>query len=222
MSDLHKLYQKIGYHFKDAHLLEAALSHRSIGDDNYERLEFLGDSALNFIITAELFCRYPKTHEGELSRFRASLVNGISLAALAQEFKLGDYLRLGLGELRSGGFQRRSILADALEAIIGAIYLDAGFMACQQIVLNWFSTRLNNVSTLTIPKDPKTQLQEYLQAHKMALPNYKVISVKGEAHSQIFHIQCTIDEVEHKTEGRDSSRRAAEQQAAKKMLMLLQ
>lgn len=219
---LQKLARKLNYEFKDMALLEAALSHRSVGNKNYERLEFLGDSILNFVIAAELFQRYPKAREGELSRLRASLVNEESLAVLAKQFALGDYLRLGAGELKSGGFQRQSILADAMEAIIGAIYIDSDFTICQQHIVQWFEQRLAEGSIESVAKDPKTQLQEYLQAHKLPLPEYKILSIEGEAHAQIFHMECHVTGVKEITEGVGNSRRKAEQEAAGKLLELLQ
>ena len=218
---LEKLSQKLGYTFKDQSLLEAALSHRSIGNQNYERLEFLGDSILNFVIAAELFFRYPKAKEGELSRLRANLVNGETLAILAREYKIGDYLRLGIGELKSGGFQRQSILADAMEAIIGAIYLDSDVITCQRQIQNWFASRLDNITSLSVLKDSKTQLQEYLQAQKLSLPEYKILSIEGEAHAQTFHIECRVTGLDYTTAGIGSSRRKAEQQAAQKLLEYL-
>lgn len=218
---LEKLTQKLGYTFKDQSLLEAALSHRSIGNQNYERLEFLGDAILNFVIAAELFGRYPKAREGELSRLRANLVNGETLAILAKEFKVGECLRLGVGELKSGGFQRQSILADAMEAIIGAIYLDADLKTCQQQIKNWFTSRLDNITNFSVLKDSKTQLQEYLQAQKLPLPEYKILTIEGEAHAQTFNIECRVSGLSHVTAGTGSSRRKAEQQAAQKLLEYL-
>lgn len=218
---LEKFSQKLGYKFKNILLLEAALSHRSVGNQNNERLEFLGDSILNFVIAAELFERYPKAREGELSRLRANLVNGETLALIAHEFKVGDYLRLGPGELKSGGFQRQSILADAMEAIIGAIYLDADLEMCRQLILQWFTLRLENAPTSTALKDPKTQLQEYLQAHRLPLPSYEILKIEGEAHAQIFYVECHVSGVSQITTGMGNNRRKAEQEAAKKLLDLL-
>lgn len=221
MQKLGRLIQQLGYQFKNALLLEAALSHRSVGNQNNERLEFLGDAILNFIIAAELFKLYPKAREGELSRMRARLVNGEMLAILANEFQLGDFLRLGAGELKSGGYRRQSILADAMEAIIGAIYLDADLQTCQERILNWFGSRLAAVTSLDSLKDPKTQLQEYLQAQKLPLPEYKIIAITGEAHAQTFYITCTVAGIPHISEGVGPSRRKAEQEAAQKMFEIL-
>lgn len=216
------LCAKLGYDFKDPHLLEAALTHRSIRGLNNERLEFLGDSILNFIIAAALFQQFPTAKEGDLSRLRANLVKGDTLAELAQEFELGNYLKLGAGELKSGGYRRKSILADALEAIIGAIYLDGGMAVCQERLLRWYESRLQETSRHSGLKDPKTRLQEYLQAKKVPLPNYSVLSIQGEAHKQTFRVACKIEKFNHITEGVGSSRRSAEQEAAQKYLEYLE
>lgn len=221
MKKLVPLEKILDYTFDNNLLLQAALSHRSVGNQNNERLEFLGDSILNFVIAAELFDRYPKAHEGELSRLRASLVNGETLAELAHEFSVGDFLKLGPGELKSGGFRRKSILADALEAIIGAIYLDSGLIIAQQKILKWFTPRLDSLSELLIPKDAKTQLQEYLQAQKFSLPTYKVLKIIGKAHAQIFLVECRVPDSNYVTEAKGTSRRQAEQLAAKEMWSLL-
>ncbi len=218
MNKLEKLCQLIDYDFTRIELLEAALSHRSVGGQNNERLEFLGDSILNFVITIDLFKRYPKAKEGELSRLRASLVNGETLAIIASELSIGNYLRLGAGELKSGGSRRESILADALEAIIGAIYLDADFETCQRCILHWFAGRLLDTSVLKIPKDPKTQLQEYLQGQRLALPEYRIVSTEGEAHAQTFHVECVVTELGLRSVGSANSRRKAEQEAAQQIL----
>jgi len=212
---LSSLYHHLGYVFQKQTLITAALSHRSVGNKNNERLEFLGDSALNFIISAELYRRFPTAKEGELSRLRASLVKGETLAQLAKEFSLGDYIRLGPGELKSGGFRRASILADALEAIVGAIYLDAGFVVCEQCVLRWFSERLEASHFAVIGKDPKTQLQEYLQSRHLPLPVYKILAVEGQAHAQTFYVECRVDALQKVTLGVANNRRKAEQIAAK-------
>jgi ribonuclease-3 len=213
-----ELYRRLGYQFQNTALLEAALSHRSFKGNNNERLEFLGDSIVNFVIAAALFERCPHAKEGELSRLRASLVRGETLAELALEFNLGEYLRLGAGELKSGGWQRKSILADALEAVIAAIYLDAGLAICQSHVLRWFEQRLANVLEVANHKDPKSLLQEYLQARKLALPAYVITDILGEAHQQVFHVQCALADLSITTQGSGSSRREAEQQAAQQAL----
>jgi ribonuclease-3 len=217
------LCQKLNYTFNNPSLLEDALSHRSFrGNKNNERLEFLGDSILNFIIAAALFRKYPTASEGELSRLRASLVRGETLAALAQEFMLGKYLRLGAGELKSGGSQRISILADAMEAVVGAIYLDSDMAICEQCILNWYADRLSNFAELPDLKDPKTRLQEYLQAHKFPLPNYEILSIEGVQHAQTFSVKCSVEGMAQSAIGLGTSRRRAEQEAAQKILELLE
>jgi ribonuclease III len=220
MASLDSLMQKLGYEFQDITLLQAALTHRSVKGKNNERLEFFGDAFLNFIIAEQLFILFDTAKEGELSRWRASLVNGETLAEIAQEFRLGEYLRLGPGELKSGGFTRKSILADALEAIIGAIYFDANFEVCRDRVLKWFKTRLKVIHPY-VEKDPKTKLQEYLQAKHLPLPRYEILAMEGQAHAQLFHIRCQVAGFSFVTEGTGLSRRKAEQYAAKKYLDLL-
>lgn len=214
----HALDGDLGYSFSNQALLERALSHRSTGSNNNERLEFLGDSILSYIISAELFKRFPEVDEGGLSRLRASLVKGDTLAAMAKELSLGDYLKLGPGELKSGGFRRGSILADAFEAILGAIYLDSDIDTVQRIVLQLFDSRLNNVDPETALKDPKTRLQEYLQARQLPLPSYEVVEITGKAHAQTFTVSCFIEDLDQKVVAEGSSRRKAEQQAAKMIL----
>ncbi|MGE3921136.1 MAG: ribonuclease III [Gammaproteobacteria bacterium] len=218
---LANLTKKLKYEFQDLQLLQAALTHRSVPGYNNERLEFLGDSILNCIIASALFKQFPEAKEGELSRLRANLVKGETLAQLAQEFELNRYLRLGVGELRSGGAKRESTLADALEAIIGAIYLESGFSVIETLVLNWFDSRFKALSISANLKDPKTQLQEYLQARKHALPTYKMITVKGEAHAQTFYMECSIPKLKLSAQGQGSTRRKAEQEAAQKILAKL-
>ncbi len=216
------LCQKLGYKFTDPSLLDDALSHRSYRGKNNERLEFLGDAILNFVITAYLFKHCPEAREGELSRLRANLVRGDTLAILAQEFELGSYLRLGAGELKSGGSRRTSILADAMEAVLGAIYLDGGLEACERCMLNWFETRLGGFSEVPSLKDAKTRLQEYLQAKRYPLPKYVILSIDGAAHQQIFSIECQMEGLPHVAVGIGSSRRRAEQDAAQKILDILE
>lgn len=219
---LEELSAKLNYHFDNIKLLESAVSHRSFqGKINNERLEFLGDAVLSFAVSSALFHIYPDINEGELSHLRASLVRGDTLAELAQQFELGKYLRLGAGELKSGGAMRTSILADAMEAVIGAIYLDGGILACEQCILSWYAGRLEKVTEFDQLKDPKTLLQEYLQAQKLPLPDYKIISIEGAAHQQVFYIECAIIGIPHHAEGQGSNRRKAEQQAAQKMLELI-
>ena len=210
---LDKLIRQLDYHFSDESLLEIALTHRSVTQKNNERLEFLGDAVLGMVIAEELFTRFPKADEGQLSRLRASLVKGETLAEIALSFELGDVLRLGQGELKSGGFRRKSILADAFEAILGAIYLDGGFERCKAIILKHFSSRLELVSPETAEKDPKTQLQEQQQANQRALPTYEIVDVKGEEHAQTFTVECVVPNMPA-VQAQGSSRRKAEQAAA--------
>lgn len=220
-SKLNRLQGDIGYLFADIKLLNLALTHRSYGGRNNERLEFLGDSILNFIIAEDLFSRFAEAREGQLSRLRARMVKGVTLAEIAREFNLGDYLYLGAGELKSGGFRRDSILADALESVIGAIYLDSNFSKCRERVLYWFDSRLASLNQADTTKDAKTLLQEYLQARQQGLPKYEVVSVQGLAHAQVFNVKCYVDELSDSTEGVGSSRRIAEQKAAHKALNAL-
>ncbi|SBS27841.1 Ribonuclease 3 [Marinomonas spartinae] len=223
MSSLYqKLCRRIGYFFADLGLLELALTHRSFGGKNNERLEFLGDSILNYVIAEELFHRFPKAKEGELSRLRASLVKGDTLAELAREFQLGDFLKLGAGELKSGGFRRDSILADAVEGIIGGMYLDAGMDVSRQHILAWYKDRLDATSLKVVTKDAKTRLQEFLQARKHALPQYEVVEILGEPHDQTFHVHCFVELCDKPIEGAGNSRRIAEQNAAAAALKLLE
>lgn len=221
-SKIEVLCYRLGYTFKNLELLEDALSHRSFrGNKNNERLEYLGDAALNFVIAAVLFRQNKLAREGELSRLRASLVQGETLTHLAQEFELGNYLRLGAGELKTGGAQRKSILADGLEAVVGAIYLDGGFEACEKCILRWYKTRLENVETVPELKDPKTRLQEYLQARQLPLPVYTILILEGPAHQQLFKVECQLNGLPYKAIGTGSSRRRAEQEAAKQILSQL-
>ena len=194
--------------------MRQALTHRSHGSPNNERLEFLGDSILNCAIAARLYQTYPRLPEGDLSRMRAALVKEQTLAEIAARLKLGDILMLGEGELKSGGFRRPSILADALEAIIGAVYLDAGFVAAEQMILALYEPLLQNLDPKTIAKDPKTQLQEYLQSRKLPLPQYEVLAIRGEAHEQEFEVECIIPGLNIRSLGEGHSRRSAEQNAA--------
>lgn len=215
---LPRLETALRYGFTDAGLLQQALTHRSVGSHNNERLEFLGDSLLNMIIAETLFLRHPELEEGDLSRLRASLVNQESLAMLAQELELGAHLRLGPGEMKSGGQRRASILADTLEAILGAIYLDAGFEEVRATILHLFHERLENPVPPEDLKDAKTRLQEWLQARNMMLPAYQVESVTGEPHCQVFRVSCVLEQSGVSTSGEASSRRAAEQEAARRAL----
>ena len=209
-----RLQQILGCRFQDETLLELALTHRSCGAHNNERLEFLGDSVLNQVIAEALYCRFPDASEGALSRMRANLVKGETLAEVARESDLGDYIKLGPGELKSGGRRRRSILGDSLEAIIGALLLDAGMESARASVLAWFDTRLDLVSPEHGNKDAKTTLQEYLQGRGLPLPEYSLLKVEGEDHRQEFTILCELTEPGLQVEGNGSSRRKAEQAAA--------
>lgn len=215
------LGRKIGYQFNDSKLLKTALTHRSSSDENNERLEFLGDSIVNCVIAEALFQQYPRAQEGELSRWRATLINRDTLGELARNFELGRHLILGPGELKSGGSERQSILSCAIEAIIGAIYLDGGFAVVRECILKWYEPLLNNISKASSQKDPKTSLQEYLQSQHMALPVYTVEAIQGEAHQQIFTICCAVDGINKKAIGSGTSRRRAEQDAAEAMLGII-
>lgn len=216
------LYKKIGYRFKEPKLLELALTHRSAGGKNNERLEFLGDSIINFIIADYLFDEYPKAKEGQLSRQRANFVKKDTLAILAANFDLGSFLHLGSGEMKSGGFRRESILANALEAVVGAMYLDSNFDECKACVNAWYQEYLTDIEDISGQKDPKTKLQEILQAQQKELPKYDVISIEGEAHSQTFKVTCTTELLDEPTEGIGSTRRKAEQRAAKLAIELIE
>lgn len=221
MSDLDRLSRDLQYRFNNIGLLTQALTHRSMGEGNNERLEFLGDSILNFVIAERLFQQFPGESEGVLSRLRASLVKGETLAELARDLDLGEYLSLGQGEMKSGGFRRASILADAFEAIVGAVYLDGDFEAAKCLLLHLFAERLKKISPHVTIKDPKTRLQEYLQGRKKVLPVYELVSLEGEAHEQQFVVSCQIDGGEKQAQGQGSSRRKAEQAAAQKILEIL-
>jgi ribonuclease-3 len=213
-SELSVLVRELNYQFKDETLLHEALTHRSVASLNNERLEFLGDGALNFVIAARLFEQYPRVREGDLSRLRASLVNRDSLAEVARRLNLGDYIRLGPGEMKSGGFRRASILADAVESIIGAVYCDGGFEQCRRLILELFADRLEQQPDLQALKDAKTQLQELLQSQRIALPEYNVTDIRGKSHDQQFTVECRIDALDCITTGTGRSRRKAEQIAA--------
>lgn len=214
MAQYDALQRRLGYEFTNEQLLSRALTHRSHSASNNERLEFLGDAILNFIIAEELFTRFAIAREGQLSRLRTRLVRRQTLAELAREFELGDCLIMGTGELKSGGFNRDSILADALEAVIGAIYSDSGLDSVRTAVLNWFYTRLENMSLDKSQKDSKSKLQEFLQARQANLPEYVVVDVTGKSHDQTFVVECRSEMLAGIVRGEGSSRRAAEQNAA--------
>lgn len=215
---LDAIQERIGHRFTRPELLQQALTHRSHAARNNERLEFLGDGLLNFAIGAALYELQPSAEEGALSRLRASIVREESLAAVARELDLGDLLNLGESELKSGGFRRSSILADALEALIGAVYLDAGFEAARQACMRLFARMLAELPDAESLKDPKTRLQEWLQALARPLPRYEVLSESGPAHRRCFCVRCTLPDDGTATQAEGSSRRAAEQDAAQKML----
>jgi ribonuclease III, bacterial len=214
--------QRLGYRFRDPALLEAALTHRSASRVNYERLEFLGDSVLNFAVALLAFRAFPDAPEGDLSRYRAALVSAPSLAAVAGTLALGDQLRLGSGELKSGGFRRDSILADSLEAILGAIYLDGGLDAAGEVVERLLGHQLRDLPAAESLKDPKTRLQEALQSRGLPLPRYTLDEVGGEPHEQWFVASCEAAALSLRGTGRGSSRRRAEQEAAQKVLEALE
>lgn len=211
----------LGYDFKSPALFKQALTHRSYGSPNNERLEFLGDSILNCVIANRLYQEFPKLSEGDLSRMRAHLVNQQMLFEIAESFKLGDHILLGEGELKSGGFRRPSILADALEAIFGAVFLDSDFDSATQVIGKLYTPLLKNLDLKHMGKDPKTLLQEYLQGRKIALPQYVVAAIRGEAHDQYFEVECVIPELNIRSQGEGTSRRSAEQLAAKQAFELL-
>ena len=214
MQSPEQFQQRIGYVFDDADLLEQALTHRSFGAKNNERLEFLGDAILNFIIAKELYSRFPSAREGQLSRLRARLVRRQTLAEVAREFSVGDFLIMGSGELKSGGFKRDSILSDALEAIIGAMYLDSNVERVAERVGTWFYGRLDALSLKISQKDSKSRLQEFLQARQQDLPEYVVVDVQGASHDQKFYVECRTALLDEPALGEGGSRRVAEQNAA--------
>lgn len=212
------LESAIGHRFTRRDLLTQALTHRSFGTPHNERLEFLGDSLLNCCIAALLYRQFPALKEGELSRLRASLVNQEALSGLALQLGVGDLLRLGEGEVKSGGRRRPSTIADALEALFGAIFLDAGFERLTFVIEQLYQPLLARVDTLSPAKDPKTELQEWLQGKRLPLPHYELTATQGEAHAQQFAVVCRIADLDISSSGTGSSRRAAEQEAAQAAL----
>ncbi|MBS0289887.1 MAG: ribonuclease III [Proteobacteria bacterium] len=219
--NLNLLEKRLGYDFKDKNLLTQALTHKSANHQHNERLEFLGDAILNFIIADLLYLQFISATEGELTRARASLVNKSALHEIALSLELSDHLHLGIGEQRSGGFRRESILADTVEAILGAMYLDSDFEHCRNVIVHLFHPRLTILKPKEQIKDPKTRLQEWLQAHHKPLPKYHIISIIGEPHAQTFTISCEIEGCLQVVQGIGASRRIAEQEAARKMLELI-
>jgi len=216
-----KLARQLGYQFEDDGLRQQALTHRSAHGEHNERLEFLGDALLGMLIAEHLYATFPLADEGQLTRTRASLVNREALADIARELDLGEYLVLGEGELKSGGWRRDSILANALEALLGAIYLDGGIEACRDCVRRIYAARLTERDPHESVKDSKTALQEYLQARRLALPRYETTEVDGPPHEQVFTVRCEVDELAHPVCASGRSRRKAEQAAARAALNLL-
>jgi ribonuclease-3 len=220
--NLQLLQTRLAYTFQDAGLLQQALTHRSHSSVHNERLEFLGDSILNCVVASVLYERFSGIDEGDLSRLRANLVKQQSLYEIAQKLELSQFLRLGEGELKSGGFRRPSILADTLEALLGAIFLDAGFNAARDVIRAFYIPILDSVDPRTLGKDAKTLLQEFLQSKKISLPTYNVVATHGAAHSQEFEIECLVPKLGIQVYGRGGSRRAGEQAAAKLALDVAQ
>jgi len=214
MLDLKSLQRKLGYKFKNNELLVLSLTHRSFATHNNERLEFLGDAILSFVITEYLFEYFPAAREGQLSRLRSKLVKEYTLAQLARKFELGSYLQLGTGEVKSGGDKRDSILADAMESVIGAIYKDSEIETVKRLILRWFIAELGNLTLFDTNKDPKTQLQEFLQARSYDPPQYEVLDVKGKPHCRVFTVKCITAFNDVISFGSGKSRRIAEQEAA--------
>lgn len=217
-----RLQRKLGYTFQQQELLLLALTHRSASSKHNERLEFLGDSILSFVIANALYQKFPHIDEGDMSRMRATLVRGHTLAEMAREFNLGECLRLGPGELKSGGSRRESILADTVEALIGGVFLDSDMKRVECLILDWYCSRLDEISPGDKQKDPKTRLQELLQGHHLPLPSYLVVQVRGEAHDQEFTIHCEVSGLNEPVMGIGSSRRKAEQAAAEQTLKKLE
>ncbi|MBX9608619.1 MAG: ribonuclease III [Gammaproteobacteria bacterium] len=216
-----RVHRALGYEFRDATLLWHALTHRSFGTPHNERLEFLGDALLGMVVAEYLFNRFPEADEGRLTRTRATLVNRESLAELARDLELGEHLRLGEGELKSGGWRRDSILANALEALLGAIYLDGGMDACRDTVLRVLEPRLAAIDPTTSTKDAKTALQEYLQGRRLSLPEYTTMDISGPSHAQLFTVSCTVGVLPEPVIASGPSRRKAEQAAARAALTAL-
>ena len=216
------LQQLLGYQFHDVKRLDLALTHRSVSSKNNERLEFLGDAVLGVVITDNIFHRFPKASEGELTRTRANLVKKTTLAKLARKFELGDYIVLGPGEKKSGGWRRDSTLSNTMEAIIGAVYLDSDFEQTRDFILGVYTDLLNDLVLSEQNKDPKTQLQEYLQARKLSLPDYQVIDEQGLAHERQFTVECSIEGISSAIIAAGKSKQAAEQAAAENALKVLQ
>lgn len=216
-----KVLRSLPYEFNDESLLRRALTHRSAHGEHNERLEFLGDALLGMIVAEHLFANFPRADEGQLTRMRAALVNRDSLAEVARELDLGTHLVLGEGEQRSGGWRRDSILANAFEALLGAVYLDGGIGPCREMVLRALAPQLASADPERAHKDAKTALQEYLQSRRRELPQYQMMDVSGPSHEQVFTVRCQIDTLEQPVVARGTSRRKAEQAAAEEALRLL-
>lgn len=219
---INRLQKKLGYTFQQEDFLLQALTHRSANKQHNERLEFLGDSILNYVIAHALYQRFPRIDEGDMSRMRATLVRGNTLEKIAQEFEIGDCLRLGQGELKNGGFRRASILANTVEALIGGVFLDSDIQTVEELILDWYGPRLDDINPGDTQKDPKTRLQEYFQGLHVPLPTYLLVQVKGEAHDQAFTIHCQGSGLTTLIVGTGSSRRKAEQAAAAAALKWLE
>ncbi|MBU2979080.1 ribonuclease III [Alteromonas sp. C1M14] len=217
-----RLEKLLDYQFSDRRLLEQALTHRSAAKKHNERLEFLGDAVLGMVIADALYVRFPDVTEGKLTRMRSTLVKGDTLAEMAKEAGVGELLKLGQGELKSGGHRRSSILADAVEAILGAIYLDAGISEVQQVILHLWSARIDRLDPNEHPKDSKTRLQEYLQSRREPLPVYEVVEISGQDHAQTFQVSCQVSQLSEPVFGVGNSRRKAEQRAARETLERLE
>ena len=219
--DFDKLQQAINYQFNDLKLARHALTHRSANKFNNERLEFLGDSLLGFLVAEFLFEHFPEASEGELSRLRASMVNKSALVEIALDLNLSEFLLLGDGELKSGGRERESILADSVEAIIAAIYFDGGLTACKQLIISWCQNKIDGISPVGTQKDAKTYLQEIMQAQGLRLPQYRVVDVTGKDHQQSFLVECRVENLDEPQQGEGNSIRSAEQEVARKILIEL-
>jgi len=222
LADYSRLEKLLNYRFQNIELLQNALTHRSANSKNNERLEFLGDSILNFVIADELYNLYPGSTEGDLSRLRANLVDKTGLYEISKILNFGEYLILGSGEMKSGGHRRNSILADTVEAIFGAVYKDSNFEQCQKLILFLYKDLIKNIPDASDLKDSKTKLQELLQSRKLGLPKYTVIEVTGQAHNQQFKVNCEIAQLGLKTQGQATNRRKAEQKSAEEIIALVQ
>lgn len=221
MNELAALQARLGHQFKNDALLRLALTHRSKGSENNERLEFLGDSILGFIVAETLFHKFPDVAEGKLSRMRSAVVRKETLTKVARELGIPEALNLGEGELKSGGFNRNSILSDAMEALIGAVYLDSGLTSTKQLIMRHFKQALDGLTATSVYKDPKSILQEYLQQRSLALPTYEIIKIEGEPHRQVFQVACRVEGYDQPFIAAGASKQSAEQSAAEKAFSVL-